>query len=219
MKKIIVLLVFLFQSSFAYATPGYVFQTDYSTIYTDIKKVKFLANQDISQIGDFPIKYYNGRISQIGNNYVTYLNHKIYKIGQDRVSFNEFGNVVMIGNKYILEYFEGIKPFLFNEVMYNKTNICINLYDNGLFGFSTSEPISLPQTTENNSSSKPTASNLSKNDILDVVQNETSKFSGREKFAKAIYNVKNQSDFRRAIGEYIEKYCTIQDNKIKCQQY
>lgn len=75
MKKIIVLLVFLFQSSFAYATPGYVFQTDYSTIYTDIKKVKFLANQDISQIGDFPIKYYNGRISQIGNNYVTYLNH------------------------------------------------------------------------------------------------------------------------------------------------
>lgn len=118
-----------------------------------------------------------------------------------------------------MEYFEGIKPFLFNEVMYNKTNICINLYDNGLFGFSTSEPISLPQTTENNSSSKPTASNLSKNDILDVVQNETSKFSGREKFAKAIYNVKNQSDFRRAIKEYIEKYCTVQDNKIKCQQY
>ncbi len=36
-------------------------------------------------------------------------------------------------------------------------------------------------------------------------------------FAKAIYNVKDNSSFQSALKSYIEANCTVQNNKIQCK--
>lgn len=36
-------------------------------------------------------------------------------------------------------------------------------------------------------------------------------------FAKAIYNVKDDSSFKSALKSYIESNCTVQNNKIQCK--
>ena len=44
----------------------------------------------------------------------------------------------------------------------------------------------------------------------------SSDFTIRSGFADIIYDARNETDFKRALSEYIQANCSIKDNKIYC---
>ncbi|MCM1003878.1 MAG: hypothetical protein NC408_05985 [Candidatus Gastranaerophilales bacterium] len=59
---------------------------------------------------------------------------------------------------------------------------------------------------------------MSGREIISEINNATwSGGLGSWDFAEAIYNVRNDSSFRKALKDYIESSCTVENNKIKCR--